>query len=341
MKLAELKARFDAGRVREAVNSAPALVREARAVGYEPLIAETLALQGTISYKADDSANAEKALLESFSSAEASRHDEVRAEDAVNLVFVVGFQEGRFIEGRQWASIAESILRRLGGHDLLHGCLLNDLGTVYFTEGQKDAAVRAMRESLAFKRKALGPEHPDVGVSEGNLAISLAGLGRNEEALEHIRRSVALLERGLGVAHPDLAIQLSNHGEILNALGRYSDARQLFERARVIQERELGPDNRSLGYALTGIGVSYLADGDAPSALPILERAFKIREAQETDPSKKAETEFALARALWAAGHDRPRARSVAEQARADYARTDVKTRMTEIESWLRSHGSS
>ena len=106
-----------------------------------------------------------------------------------------------------------------------------------------------------------------------------------------------------------MAIQLSNRGEILNALGRYREARQSFERARVIWERELGPDNLNLGYALTGIGISYLAEGNAANALVPLERAFKIREAQETDPSRRAETRFALARALWESNRDRARAR--------------------------------
>jgi tetratricopeptide (TPR) repeat protein len=340
-RIADAKARFEAGRFREARKAAEVLVAEARTVAYEPLIAETLALLGTISYKSDDPKTAEQAYTESFLAADASRHDELRSEDAVNLVFVVGFQQGRFNEGHQWARTADGLLRRLGGHDLLRGWLLNDIGTVYFTEGDKEAAVHVLRESVAYKTKALGADAPDVGVSEGNLGIALTELGQNQEALIHIERSLTLLERGLGAEHPDLAIQLSNHGEILNALGRYSDARRSFERARLIWERELGPENRSLAYALTGIGISNLAEGPPASAIPPLERAFRIRETQETDPAKRAETSFALARALWDSDGDRRRAHVLAEGARAGYARATSKKKMTEVESWLRAHRSS
>ena len=138
-----------------------------------------------------------------------------------------------------------------------------------------------------------------------------------------------------------MATQLNNRGEILNALGRSRDARTSFEKARIVWERELGLDNRNLAYALTGIGASYLSEGDAANAIVPLERAFKIREAHETDPSRRGETRFALARALWESGRDHLRARSLAEQARASYTEAELKTNVTEVNSWLQLHGAS
>jgi tetratricopeptide (TPR) repeat protein len=202
-------------------------------------------------------------------------------------------------------------------------------------------ALRRQQEGLALKERALGRDHPDVGISEGNLAVVLTALGRNQEALEHVDRSIEILENGLGAGHPDLATQLNNRGEILNALGRSRDARASFEKARIVWERELGLDNPNLAYALTGIGTSYLSEGDASNAIVPLERAFKIREAHETDPSRRAETRFALARALWESGRDHLRARSLAEQARGSYAEAALKTNVAEVDSWLHLHGAS
>jgi tetratricopeptide (TPR) repeat protein len=194
------------------------------------------------------------------------------------------------------------------------------------------------QQGLALKEVALGRDHPDVGISEGNVAVVLTALGRNQEALEHVDKSIAILETGLGAGHPDLATQLNNRGEILNALGRARDARASFEKARIIWERELGLDNRNLAYALTGIGISYIAEGDPGSGIVPLERAFKIREAQESDPSRRAETRFALARALWEAGRDRGRAHTLAEEAREGYAKAEIKAKLAEVDSWLRVH---
>ncbi|MES1208245.1 MAG: hypothetical protein ABUS79_20105, partial [Pseudomonadota bacterium] len=78
---------------------------------------------------------------------------------------------------------------------------------------------------------------------------------------------------------------------------------------------------------------------DATSAIVPLERAFKIREEHENDPARRAETRFALARGLWEAGRDRPRARMLAQQAREGYAKAVVKPKLAEVESWLRAHG--
>jgi eukaryotic-like serine/threonine-protein kinase len=339
-QLAGVKALFDAGRYREGLKGAPGLVDEARALGYQPLVAETLELMGTMYLKSNDAHAAEQALVESYFAADASRHDEARAEDALYLVWVVGYQQGRYVESQRWAKTADAVLQRLGGHELLHAWLLNNLGGIFEIQGQREAALRAQQEGLALKEQALGRDHPDVGVSEGNLAVVLTALGRNQEALAHVDRSIEILENGLGPGHPDLATQLMNRGEILNALGRYHDGRASFERARIIWERELGLDNRILAYALTGIGVSYLAEGDPSSAIVPLERAFKIREAQETDPSRRAETRFALARALWEAGRDRGRARVLAEEAREGYAKAAVKAKQAEVDSWLHGRGS-
>jgi eukaryotic-like serine/threonine-protein kinase len=339
IRLADLKARFDAGRWKAALKDAPALVAAAQTLGYQPLLAEALLLQGNMLTNAGDPAAAEAAMVRAFWRADASRHDELRAEAAAKLVFVVGFQEGHIVEAERWATAAQSVLERLGGHELLQAWLLNDLGCVYFLEGRKEDVVKLMKESLVLKEKALGPEHPDVGVSEGNLGLALRELGRNEEALVHVDRAIALRGRALGTGHPALATDLSNRGEILNDLGRYPEARRSFQNARVVWERELGPDNLNLGYALTGIGLGQLAEGNPSGALAPLEQAFKIRSAQETEPSRRAETSFALARALWAANRDHTRAVALAEQARADYARTAAKAKLAEVDRWLADRG--
>jgi serine/threonine protein kinase/tetratricopeptide (TPR) repeat protein len=340
-QLAGVKALYDSGRYHEGLKDAPGRIDEVRALGYQPLIAETLFAMGMMYSKSNDVPAAERALVDSYLAADASRDDEVRAEDATNLVWVVGYQEGRYADAQRWAKYADAILQRLGGHVLLQAWLANNLGGLFEIRGEREAALRMQQQGLALKERALGRDHPDVGISEGNLAVVLTMLGRNQEALEHVDRSIEILENGLGAGHPDLATQLNNRGEILNALGRSRDARTSFEKARIIWERELGLDNRNLAYALTGIGASYLSEGDAANAIVPLERAFKIREAHETDPSRRGETRFALARALWESGRDHLRARSLAEQARASYTEAELKTNVAEVESWLQLHGAT
>src|SRR5439155_803684 len=95
-RLADLKARFDAGKWTEVARDAPSLVSEARSLGYQPLIAEVLSFTGSVYRMTNDIPAAEKAMVEAFWLADAARHDEVRAEAATNLVFVVGYQQRHF-----------------------------------------------------------------------------------------------------------------------------------------------------------------------------------------------------------------------------------------------------
>lgn len=296
-------------------------------------------LLGTMQYKSNDGPAAQRALMESFRMADSSRHDEVRAEAAADLVYVIGYLQGNYAEAHKWAETAESVLQRLGGHDILHAWLLNDLGCVFGVEGRRTEATRAFEHSLALKVKALGRDHPDVGISEENLAISLHESGRSADAIPHVDRAIAIIKSGLGAGHPELALALSNKGEMLNALGRHREALQSFESARAIWERELAPNNLYLSYALTGIGVSHLAEKNFTTALVPLERALKIREAEEKDAAKLAESQFALSQALWESNRDRGRARALAEQAREGYAQsTTANARLVEVDRWLRAH---
>jgi tetratricopeptide (TPR) repeat protein len=333
-RLADLKASFDAGRWKTTLSDLPKLTADARSLGYQPLVAETLYLTGLQSAKVNDMQAAEKAMVEAFWLADASRHDEVRAQAATNLVYVVGFGQRRFAEAHRWAMAAKTVLQRLGGHELLHAWLLNDIGCVRHAEGQKEAALDALEASLALKRKVLGHDHPDVGLSETNIGLFFQELGKSQEALIHLDRSIALLENSLGRGHPDLAISYSNRGETLSALGRNEEARTSFEKASAIWERELGTDHLYLGYSLTGIGISYLSENKPASALVPLERAFKIRMAHETEPSRRGETAFALARALWESHRDRARANVLADQASRDFQAANAVPKVEQVLRW-------
>jgi tetratricopeptide (TPR) repeat protein len=338
-RMADAKARFDAGRWTEMLKKATALVEEARSLGYQPLIAEGLALEGMMKMKTNDPRTAEAVLSEAFWAADSSRHDEIRAEVAANLVYVVGYQLARFEESRRWATAAESVLLRMGGHDLLRAWLLNDHGAVLQLQGQKDAALQLNLQSLALKEKVLGNRHPDVSISEGNLAIALTELGRHQEALVHVENAIAIAREGLGAGHPDLALHLYNRGEILRALGRRAEARTAYDGARAIWEAELGSETAILAYALTGTGQTFLEDGDPNKAIVPLERAFRNGQSEAPDSLLRAETNFALARALWGAHRDRGRARALAEEAKAVYAGTPRKDKLAEVESWLHRIG--
>jgi hypothetical protein len=96
--------------------------------------------------------------------------------------------------------------------------------------------------------------------------------------------------------------------------------------------------------SLTGLGWALLGLGKPADALALLERALTIRSAHVIDPNFVADTRFGLAHALWSApaaqGRDRPRARTLAEQARDGYAAAGDahEAELAEVDAWLAEH---
>ncbi|HEX3693775.1 MAG TPA: serine/threonine-protein kinase [Polyangia bacterium] len=340
-RLSEIKALDGSGRWAEAMRKAPDVVEAARALKYQPVLAESLVVMGVLQHKSGDPRAAEHSLEEAYLIAESSRHDEVKAQAATEEVWAVGYLEGKYPQGEAWARYADSAIQRIGGHERLQAWLLNDLGAIYDLEGRQQEALLAYQRAIALKEKILPSEDPDIAKSLGNAALTLQGMDRNQEALESLDRAIAILEKALGSAHPDLATQLSNRGEILNALGRFTEARASFERAMAIWERELGSDHPYLGYALTGIGQSFLNQHEPREAVAPLERALRIREAKENVALRVTETRFALAQALWDAHRERHRATALATRAKTGFAAEHLPMKVAEIEAWLASHGSA
>ena len=303
-----------------------------RDAGYKPLLAETLALSGAMYMKANDSRAAEASMIDAYRLADASRHDEVRAEVATSLVYVLGTLEGRFSDALAWYGHASAVLQRLGGHDQLQAWLLNNIGCAYFAHRDGEAAVRSLRDASKVKERILGLTNIDVGLSEGNLGTVLLELRRGEEALGHLDRALSILRKRLGNEHPDVALYLSNRREIFNSLGRHVEALQSFELATTIWERELGSETPNLAYALTGIGVSYLGQDKPASAVAPLERALKIRENQHVDLAEKAETLSPSPGAMWESKRDRVKSRAFAAEARRIYAKSALTPEVVNVD---------
>jgi serine/threonine protein kinase/tetratricopeptide (TPR) repeat protein len=338
-ELAEVRALRGVGRLNDALAAVGSLRSQASAIGYEPLLADVLVSAATVYSEkgmADDGARmAEDALWTALR----CRHDEVAAEAATSLVYQVGYLQLRGDAAQLWSRLAETLLERMGGHDLIWGWLLTNRSGVNQIQGRLAEALEDARRAVAVKEKFLGPQHPDFGLSLNNLALCLDALGETAQAIDHLARALPIVENGLGSDHPRAAELLSNYSELLNRVGRFAEAREPSRRALAIFERENGPQGLFATYPLVALGTSELGLGHAAPAVEALERAHAIRQAQEPDAAKRAEAAFALARALWEHGQDRQRALNLAVVACDDYRlspETPARTRiLAEVASWL------
>jgi tetratricopeptide (TPR) repeat protein len=328
------------GKHTQALERGRALIGDARAIGYRPLIAELLQRLWTFTDVDQYAGEAAKDLNEAVLLALSSRRDDVAAQATALLSGIVGYMLARHEEGERWAELATALVDRLGpGYDRVRAWVLQTESAIALQANDLDRSLDYARQALALKQRVLPPNSPDFCSALTDVGEALYRKGDFEGALSYNAQARQVYVAAYGPSSPWQAILLSNRGEYLSALGRLQEALELFRQALAMWEAQLGPDHPSLGYPLTGIGAALWKLGRADEAVAPLERALRIREAHEPDPPTVAETRLALARALWDSGRDRARARRLAEQAREAYDRAKSTARPAqETRAWLAAH---
>jgi len=199
------------------------------------------------------------------------------------------------------------------------------------------AARKTLEKALQIWRRTLGPTHPRVAIIYNNLADVLSSQGEVDKALEYIKRTLAIYRQRLGADHPKVGIAYTNLAMLMKKQGRCTDSLEYFRRAAGIFRKSLGEDHPLLAYCLDGEGGCLLAAGVHARSVALLERALAIRRQGRVPEKLRAETMFALARALWGGGGDRGRALSLARRARALFAGSDAaKGRL--VSAWMSRH---
>lgn len=315
----------------------PARVALARAGSPPELEAEYLQNTGLALYSGGQPAEADQVLTRAAALRERLGDDVERA-FVLTARALVATTDGRY--GDAEALYRESLAIREQAYGANHPLVadsLDNLGVTIYHQGQLEAARELYDRALAVRRNALGGEHRDVGTSLNNLAGVLVDQGQLDRGREHYDRALAIWTAALGPDHPDLAIVLGNLGDLENRLGQHARAAERCERAYAIDRARYGEDARDLAYSLTCLGEARLGAGKARAAIEPLERALVLRGADHGDAAELAQTRFALARALVAAGTARARALTLARAARAAYAALGEVHggRAQAIEAWI------
>ncbi len=335
---ARVKVLHDTGHNEQALGDGRKLIEAARTVGYPPIVAELLTMVGGFQHAGVYQPGAVEMLTEGVWTAIRSKRDDIAAQGAALLSGVVGYLLHRRAEGEQWAELADAVLDRMGGrHDILRAWVLQNRADIRMAAGDLPAALRLTRQAMALKRKALPADHPDIAVSLTAEAEILARMGEYDQALQLDRKVQDMVIRAYGAKSPSIAQAWSNSGECLLALSKPAQALSFFRGALSRWEAALGPDHVVLAYPLTGLGRGLVALQRPNEALEPLKRALRIREAGEPDPAQRAETQFALAQALWAVS-DAAGAAKMAQAADREYLSASAGNQARLVEAWLRDH---
>jgi eukaryotic-like serine/threonine-protein kinase len=218
--------------------------------------------------------------------------------------------------------------------------ILNNVGLAYARTGRGAEGIAPLERALAIDIAAWGADDSEVANVESNLGYVYRLMGRWADARTHIERSIAIREKAQGKEHPFVGRGLSSLGWVALGEGKPKEARADFERALGILQKANGREHPDVGTQLVGIGATLVATKEAAAALPFLERAMAIYASKPPSAEKIAEAKLTLAKALWDAGKDRDRARTLGLEAAREYASFGAFTarERQDADRWVARH---
>ncbi len=334
--LSRVKALIDTGKWVEARRQVGPVVDAARAMGYGPLVAETLESRSWLETELLDEAAGRDTLEEAVWIALESHRDDIAAESAAQRLAIAATLPEPAERTARWDALAAALISRLGpGHERIESWFHQNRAVLAYSRGQFRDALTELGLALALKRKVLPPTSPDIAITLGTIAYVRATTGHGQSALVLVQEAEGIFREAYGAESPFRIRTIFTRGAALEAVGRFAEAEADFLDAT----RALEPDSSAhvhLADILTELGKTLVAEHKYQEAATILERAVHLREQDPGSPIDRAEVQFALARAHWALNRARPRAVQMAMAARDIYhPLPDCRSRTDEINAWL------
>jgi tetratricopeptide (TPR) repeat protein len=274
-RIGRLQTLYEAGKYRDRLIHADALLAAARDTQYSPVYAQAL-------YRV--------ASLEERT----SRFDD--ALQRVHLAIPLAAESGDALTVAQgWLLLHRILGRQAKFHDALalelpmaaaleqagdaraRATALNAVGNIFFDLGRYADALSQYQEALSIREAVLGPSHPDVAMCLNNIGNVLSLQGNNSEALKHHQRALHVYESALGPTHPDVAMSLSSAGAALFDLDEFAQALKLFKRSLEIEKTVWGDESPQVATSLGNVASALSAMNEDAEALNLFERGLHIR----------------------------------------------------------------
>ncbi|HVV49299.1 MAG TPA: protein kinase [Polyangia bacterium] len=334
-QLTEIKALTDTGQWSAAYDKVRPLTEAARTTGYSPLVAEALATQSWLSGKLGDVTISAKLYEETVWLALSAHRDDLAAEAAAQMVSM-GLYIG-LAEAQSWEPLTRALIRRLGpGHERIAAWFHQNRAVELGRSGNFTEAVPELSLALSLKRKALPPNHPDIGISLFEISAFHSYLGEGREALSFAQEAFDIFRTAYGSRSPILWEVLDNRGAALRTLHLLRDSEKDLRASVDLATELMGPDDVLTSDPLTELGKTLVAEKKYREAVPVLTSAVRLLKPFDPNSTALADARFPLAQARWAIGQDLQAARALAVAALNTYrSLPGYKKWADEVQAWL------
>jgi len=155
--------------------------------------------------------------------------------------------------------------------------LINNLGGVWFSNGEYDKAIGYYEKALTIGLKALGENHPKVATNYNNLGSVWNSNGEYDKAIGYHEQALQICLKTLGDQHQDVAVTYNNLGGAWTEKGEYDKAIGYFEQALQIFSKALGDQHPNLAMSYDNLGGAWTGKGEYNKAIGYFEQALQIR----------------------------------------------------------------
>jgi tetratricopeptide (TPR) repeat protein len=255
--------------------NAKAAVDGAKALHYEPVMAEALFIQGSALIAVGNTDEGIKSLTDAAWAAERGRRDDLVAAAGLSAAMLTSDALGNPDKARIWLGLGEAAAARLGVDPQFELRVLATKGLVEAEAGDLNAAMLAHEKMLAVAESLKGRADPSLWAEELMLATTQTRGLAYAKAVPHFEHGLALREGSVGPDHSDIALILSNLGICYSHL-HDKRARPTFDRALALREKLFGKNSPLLVPTLDNFAALLKQEGDLAGALALLERAKKM-----------------------------------------------------------------
>ncbi len=272
-QLARLWVKQTVGQFKAVKASAAELRGEIEALGYAPLLAEILNLEGAAADDLGEYKVAEDLLIRSVAVADGAGDDNRRVNAQLGLVRVVGLHQARYDEGLRYAELTRGTLARLSDARYHESVLEGGLGAIALQRGEFADAERHIARSIEVVRQTEGETSSDFATAVTARGTLHFFRGELPEALVDYRQAMAIYEELYGANHPMLGTVLNNIGAAEMTMFDNTAAESTFTRARQILEDAYGETHPALGTLQMNLGMIAVFQGRPTQAVDEFRRA--------------------------------------------------------------------
>ena len=152
----------------------------------------------------------------------------------------------------------------------------NNIGLVYYAQGNYAQALEFYNKALAIQLKVLGENHAATATSYNNIGLVYAAQGNYAKALEYYEKAQGILRKVYGENHPNTAASYNNIGGVYAAQGNYAEALEYHEKSLAIRLKVFGETHPDIAASYYNIGVGFYRSGKKEEARKHLRKAVEI-----------------------------------------------------------------